>query len=951
MKTKRMRIPCFLLSAIFLLSGSVGMSVYAKPMASDAASDTNAVVSEENKYNLMTYEEYAAACGQAKAENVTVDVDVTAYSSAKNVEKNTDGSVRTDGSGYIQWNISIPQSGWYAVSVTYIPVVSATGSFAGYIERTVQVDGKIPYDEAQYVLFKRTYQDDRKEDCFEIDDVGDDLPWAQKEIAHKQTRILTDASGYVSGYLNFYLEAGTHTFGFVSEQGAMDILAVRLFSNDPTPTYEEYLNAHTEKKSEAAPEKLELRAELPTYRSDYTISPLYDTSSSATTPIDVSTKRLNTIGGERWGTVGQWIGWEFNVKEDGWYTIGLRSRQNVYAGTCSYRCVYIDDVVPFEEAKAVEFKYSDEWVCSALGDDNGAFRFWLTAGTHMLKLEVVLGAMSSILQDVSDVMTSLNKDYLDILVYTGATPDEYRDYDFEELIPDVLVDFEKQYDALQEVCDHLQDAAVSRGQITGTLDQALLVLDKIIEDPDNIATQFSSLKDNISALGTWITTYCQQPLEIDTIYVYPEEEELPPAKARFWANLWFQVRAFFATFTRDYSFTESEGASISVWVSTGSEQAAISKRMAREMFETNTGIKVDLQLVSGDSLLPSVLAGISPDVCLGVAATAPIDFALRGAVEDLSQFADFDDVCKRFHASAITPFAFNGCTYALPETQSFPVMFYRKDVLYNLGISVPRTWEDVYALIPILQTNNMEFGLTWNSALDMLLYQNGGSYYTEDLRETALYTDTAMRAFQETTDLYTEYSLLVAFDFANRFRDGSMPLAIADFTSYNTLAVFAPEIKGMWGMAMVPGTVQEDGTINNTAVSAGSGVIMMSSIKEENKAAAWEFIKWWTSSDAQIKFAVEMESILGASAKQPSSNIEAFSQMSWPAEFAEVISQQREKTVAVPNIPGGYYLSRTLDFAFNTVYAGGTDSMTALEENLPDLNAEIARKRKEFGLN
>ena len=41
--------------------------------------------------------------------------------------------------------------------------------------------------------------------------------------------------------------------------------------------------------------------------------------------------------------------------------------------------------------------------------------------------------------------------------------------------------------------------------------------------------------------------------------------------------------------------------------------------------------------------------------------------------------------------------------YGLPETQGFPMMFVRIDILADLGLEVPRTWDDVMSTIPTLQ--------------------------------------------------------------------------------------------------------------------------------------------------------------------------------------------------------------------------------------------------------
>ena len=35
-------------------------------------------------------------------------------------------------------------------------------------------------------------------------------------------------------------------------------------------------------------------------------------------------------------------------------------------------------------------------------------------------------------------------------------------------------------------------------------------------------------------------------------------------------------------------------------------------------------------------------------------------------------------------------------TYGLPETQSFNMMFVRNDILADLGIEIPKTWDELY---------------------------------------------------------------------------------------------------------------------------------------------------------------------------------------------------------------------------------------------------------------
>ena len=75
--------------------------------------------------------------------------------------------------------------------------------------------------------------------------------------------------------------------------------------------------------------------------------------------------------------------------------------------------------------------------------------------------------------------------------------------------------------------------------------------------------------------------------------------------------------------------------------------------------------------------LRATLAGIGPDVAINVDSTLPVNYALRKAVYDISQFPDYHDFVgtylpyeeKQFHPSALEPFTFNGGVYALPENK------------------------------------------------------------------------------------------------------------------------------------------------------------------------------------------------------------------------------------------------------------------------------------------
>ena len=386
-------------------------------------------------------------------------------------------------------------------------------------------------------------------------------------------------------------------------------------------------------------------------------------------------------------------------------------------------------------------------------------------------------------------------------------------------------------------------------------------------------------------------------------------------------------------------------------ISSGRDQAQLLKKMIDDLFVPQEGIGVNLSLVTNSAtLIQATLAGKGPDAALFVSKDTPVNLAMRNALVELDQFEDFEEVTSQFMASAMIPYQYNGKYYALPETQSYDMLFYRTDVFEELGLEPPETWQDFYEMIPILQQNNMLIGIPESQrTFEALLYQNGGQFYTDDLSKTAFDEPEALVAFKTWTDLYAKYSLPLVFDFFSRFRTGEMPMAIMPYTQVNYLNASAPELKGLWGIAPIPGTLNEDGTVNNTETANGTACIILGNTEQPENA--YKFLKWWVSAEAQGRFGVELEQNMGSSARYPTANVEAFEQLPWTKTQSDNLSAQWASVTDVPQIPGNYYITRNVSFAFRAVVYKNENERESLYKYNKEINKEIDRKRKEFNLN
>jgi len=371
-----------------------------------------------------------------------------------------------------------------------------------------------------------------------------------------------------------------------------------------------------------------------------------------------------------------------------------------------------------------------------------------------------------------------------------------------------------------------------------------------------------------------------------------------------------------------------------------------------------TKIRVNVKLVAPDALMPAVVAGTGPDMVITVPQGDPVNYAVRNAVVDISQFPGYDDVVKELHPSVVIPFTYRGGVYGLPETQYFHVMFYRKDIFEELNLKIPDTWDDLINILPIIQKNNMNVGIpsvatNVQANIDFSnflahLFQRGGRLYNGEGSRTLLDSSTAIEAFDVYTKFFTHYKTPVVYDFVNRFRTGEMPLAFADYTNFNTLEVFAPELRGLWGFARVPGLKMPDGSVDRS-VSTGT-VASMIFTNSKHPELAWEVMKWWISADTQLRFGRELESIMGAAARYPTANYDAFKRLSWGAEQMAVLDEQRGWTVGIPEVPGGYFVSRHITNAARRILNEGMDTRETLLDYAITINEELIKKRKEFGL-
>ncbi len=853
----------------------------------------------------------------------------------------------------VTWDVNISSDGNYWIEVDYYALPDTYDS----ISIDLLIDGKLPFAESSGLPLERSWIN---ENTNQYDIYGNQIRPTQSEVQMWRTKKLRaiDAS---SGDLEYYLSAGAHTLTIQVSRECCLINEIKLSSATQAKNYNEVLLEYEQKGYKSAnADDLIFEAEGESVKSSQSLYPITDRSSASITPYSAELIYYNAVGGTQWKTAGQWIEWTVDVENDGLYELSFHFKQNNKSDAVSVRELYIDEQLPFAEAANICFPYSSDWDMYTCGYDDGddfvPYKFYLTKGKHTLRLQVGLGSYHEIIAETDRLITELNSVYRKIVVVTGVSPDVYATYEFEKVIPDVLEYMQTLSAELKALEKSIRNLGFSGNQGTDTIKRLYNQIDWMLEDSDTIAKRLTTYREAISSLGTWRNSISEQPLTLDKIYLTSNGSELPDENAGFFKTLSHHIRQFLYSYVSDYSsigeIEENADKEITVWMNAGRDQAQILKSLISQNFTPDSSVSVDLQIVSADSLLPALLAGTGPDVSLGLGQNEPLNLALRGALVDLKSFSDYDEVSKRFYSQSIIPFEFDGGVYALPDTLSYTMMFYRTDVIDEIGITTEdlATWDSLLQkVLPIVQKNGLTIGIPANTNTYLsIFYQMNGEMYIENDTASGFSSAEAIQSMNLVEKFYSQYKLDISFAAANRFRSGEMPILLSDYLFYNQLTVFAPEIDGAWSMLVMPGVENEDGSINSISTSTVTGTAIMSS--SQDAESAWRFVKWVLSAEIQSAYGRDLESVVGTAARFNTANIEAMNSVKWDEDIKLQLEKQRSQIKAYPQIAGGYITDRELNFAFRKIIYGNESVREAMNDATENINYEIIRKREEFGL-
>ncbi|WP_199613928.1 extracellular solute-binding protein [Paenibacillus alkalitolerans] len=852
---------------------------------------------------------------------------------------------RNDRTNWIEYEVHVPETGLYEIVLTYHSYNDKESPYRSFRPTmlAMSVDGRYLFREARAMAFPRLFRDTLP---FKKDEFGDHIRPRPIELEQWIEKPFEDAGGAYSAPLQWKLTEGTHRLRLQSFSPIV-IGQIELRSPAAVPAYAD-ITPENPDNSPAGSEIVIVETETVHAKNDVALQVTAD-HDAFTTP-DANNKTIfNAVGGTRWQSGGGAVTWSFEVAESGRYKIGMRAYQGYQSNKKVFRKIYIDGKVPFRELLAYPIPYSSGWQGVLLEDESGnPYEIYLEKGMHTITMQTTYAPFNPVIKEQEGVLRAIRALSDDINTITAGVDDRNRTWSIEENFPELIDQLESILTQVKEMETMLIEVNGQADNNTQALSTSVTDLQEIKKYPNDIPYKLEELSTVATRIGSITAGLTNAPLMLDKLYIAPVGAKMPRIVANWWEKLAGSFSAFIHSFGAESRLSYDNDEVLNVWINYGRDYVNLIQDMADQYFTPETGIRVKADLLPDENLLVLAnAAGKAPDIALGMTEGRPIELAIRGAVENLADNPGFEDVFKQYSPGSTLPYYYNGGYYALPETQRFQVLYYRKDILQKLGLQIPETWEDVIRMIPTLQQNGYNFHVPFNDYMTFI-YQHGADFYTGDGLKTALDTPEAFSGFKLMTDLFTIYGIERQVpSFYQHFRDGDMPIGIADFNFYLQMRVAAPELDGWWGIAPMPGTRGPDGEIERwTGGNQTSAAIFSKSV---NKEEAWKFLQWWLSADVQQRFGNDLEGFYGVAFRWNTANLEAFTRLPWNEDELNVMLEQWRWYKDIANIPGSYFISRELLNAWNRTVLSGQNYRDSLEEAVLGINREIWRKAKEFG--
>ncbi len=260
-------------------------------------------------------------------------------------------------------------------------------------------------------------------------------------------------------------------------------------------------------------------------------------------------------------------------------------------------------------------------------------------------------------------------------------------------------------------------------------------------------------------------------------------------------------------------------------------------------------------------IMAAVAAGEPPDLAQVYEAWTE-NLIENGSAESMSKYVNgpngfSQEELDDFIPGMIETSTWDGEIYSFPFNKSVRALYWNKVEFAKVGLTrAPTNWDEYLAYVKKLTRDTDGDGKIdqWGTAgqisawmFENLLVQNGGEILTDDGKRAAFDSPEGVEALEFMVELLTEYGKITAgYEYQNDFQAGKIGMIEG-----STVSLAFMEGKYTFDMALAPLPENK----RKASFFAGTNVVIFADSPDVNKAAAWEFLKWFTSPEITARWA------------------------------------------------------------------------------------------------
>lgn len=276
--------------------------------------------------------------------------------------------------------------------------------------------------------------------------------------------------------------------------------------------------------------------------------------------------------------------------------------------------------------------------------------------------------------------------------------------------------------------------------------------------------------------------------------------------------------------------------------------------------EEHPDIHVAYQSIPWDGANQAFNLALASDAPLDVCTSGGYDahlFAARGdtlPLDDVIKEMEADGLTDYFVDGSLEQFQMNGEQIALPWTIDPKGIFYRKDMLEEAGLEVPKTWDDLFECCKVLTKDGI-YGMAIAGAnqwgVEYFMYNNGGSYVNKEMQGNYM-TPENKQALEFLRSWKDEG--IIAPGSAGYLRTDAAKLFLQGKAAFVNLSCdFSVEIKDQGeefynNVELLPPLTSPSG--NNKVPMGVNGMIGFK--KTKHPEAVKTFIRWWSENSDSL---------------------------------------------------------------------------------------------------